>query len=1051
MNATSVSSPAVRTPLLWISASAGTGKTFCLSTRYLELLFAGVPVDTIVATTFTRKAAGEILERVLSRLADAIEHDSKRKELAASIGRRALKREECQRVLSGVLRQLHRLRIGTIDSLFAQVARCYSLELELPIGWTVCEEHELENQRRAAIQAVLDENDAKSLGSMINLMAKGDSVRSVYRLMDQAVVVGYAAYRDSVEGAWEHPRIPARPSESPEALRESLKLLAKQFPEFQKAIDNDLERWGEVPWDSLLGAGIYKKVLEGGTTFRRKELPSEIVSCYQKLIAHAGRELVQLVAWQTEGTRDLLEAYDLQVRKLRGGGLSFDDVTWFVARHIGADHNAASDYAFRMDSRMDHWLLDEFQDTSALQWRVLKAMVQAAPLAGGGSFFCVGDAKQAIYGWRGGSASIFRSIPHDESFPPIKKDTLTSSWRSAPAVIDTVNRIFQQGKGHNRLENYPAVPQWLEQFPTHTTQRSSWPGYATLRVADDKDSVMEAAVAEIAYLRREAPDRSIGVLVRKNETVAELRHMMMEAGIAASEEGGNPLTDSPAVAWVRAWLKLLDHPQDSVARFQWLHSPLGKHGRSSPLEELHNDELFAATAKEGKSRLMERGLGATLEEVVRGLGPSVGARDARRLEQLVELAYQFEPQAGTRTAPFLRLLETRRVADPGDQPVRVMTIHQAKGLEFDCVVLPELEVDWYRNTDSLVIHRPTPGDPIDRAFRRPNKTVLPFLQAEERQDCEDAGGEAIGELLCLLYVALTRPRYGLYMFVAPQDKAEHQLGWSGLLRAALADGEPLMPGETAYETGDARWWRQLPTETASTRTVAPEPPRRFLLTPAPRRKKLPPRVAPSQVDDSTRRRAAELLSLNTAPMEYGTLVHAWFESIEWLEGEPAADPARLAEIAARTVRPADSGQLDSWIRQFLEYLQSPHVSRFLRRRSYDDPVQFGVAPAAASQVVEWTVSNERPIHWQREDGALVVGSIDRLVVGRDADGRVVAAHIIDYKTGKVENPAQLEERRSHYQPQMDAYAAVVAEIYGIEPSSVVTDLVFVDADAGLIS
>ncbi len=1046
----SVSRYQLSTPLLWISASAGSGKTYRLSTRYLELLFAGVPVDTIVATTFTRKAAGEIFDRVLKRLADAIADEGARRELAQAIGATSLEKSQCEAVMARVLRQLHRLRIGTIDSLFAQIARCHSLELGLPLRWTVWEEHELASLRESAIQAVLDENDGSALRTIIHLMAKGDSVRSIYRLMDSAVESGYATFRDSAGGAWEYPRLPPVPEESAEAICDRLRELAEEHPALREKIEEDIARWESDGAEGLLSCGIAKSVFAGRTRYNRRELPEELVATYQKLIAHAAVRIVQLIAWQTEGTYRLLAAYDEQIKKLRGGGLSFDDVTWFVAQHVAEDEQAAAGYAFRMDSRMDHWLLDEFQDTSALQWRVLRALITASPLGEGRSFFCVGDAKQAIYGWRGGSAEIFRSIPEDPRFAGIVEESLTMSWRSSPVVIETVNRVFRDGLRYNRLEEYPAVREWLERFPEHTTHHTEAPGYAAMRVADDKEAVLEAAVAEIVRLRQEAPSQSIGVLVRKNETVAQLRHLLLEADVAASEEGGNPLTDSVAVSWVRAWLKLLDHPIDRMARFQILHSPLGSSPpRRSTAEALDDDTFFDEMASKGRREVVEFGLGRTLEELVRSWGPHVGARDARRLEQLVELAYGYETQIGTTTAPFLRLVETKRIPDPADEPVRVMTIHQAKGLEFDCVVLPELDIDWYRTQHRLVAHRPAPSKPFDRVFRRPNKEARQFLHEEERQDVEQADRDFIGEMFCLLYVALTRARYALYLFVAPQERADHSLTWSGLLRAALADGEPLGPGEMPFELGDAEWWRQLPDEAQPSSTVAvPTDIEPLPLVRPQEASQQSERVAPSQVASSSTLDAAALLRSRSQALDYGTLVHAWLESITWLDEADHADPARWQAIAMRLGYGGNREELDQWQERFQGYLQCEQIARFLRRSTYDEPSPFGLEEKLARRVAEWRVTNERPIHWWRKDGSLVVGSIDRLVLGYDNQGRPIAAHIIDYKTGPIRDETELADRQDHYGPQMRTYAEVIQEIYGLEPSAVATDLVFLDRKEG---
>ena len=104
---------------LLIRASAGTGKTYQLSNRYLGLLSDEVPLDRILATTFTRKAAGEILDRLIGRLAEATQDAGKRRELARSVGAGALSRATCLGWLEHAMRHLHRLRVSTLDSFFS--------------------------------------------------------------------------------------------------------------------------------------------------------------------------------------------------------------------------------------------------------------------------------------------------------------------------------------------------------------------------------------------------------------------------------------------------------------------------------------------------------------------------------------------------------------------------------------------------------------------------------------------------------------------------------------------------------------------------------------------------------------------------------------------------------------------------------------------------------------------------------------------------------------------------------------------------------------------
>ena len=125
---------------LIIRASAGTGKTFQLSNRYLTRLVDGIPPDQILATTFTRNAAAEILERVLKRLATGATADTNANDLASEIGRPDLTRADCVRLLTELTRSLHRIRVSTLDSFFVKLAGNFAQELGLPADWSIVDE-----------------------------------------------------------------------------------------------------------------------------------------------------------------------------------------------------------------------------------------------------------------------------------------------------------------------------------------------------------------------------------------------------------------------------------------------------------------------------------------------------------------------------------------------------------------------------------------------------------------------------------------------------------------------------------------------------------------------------------------------------------------------------------------------------------------------------------------------------------------------------------------------------------------------------------------------
>ena len=239
------------------------------------------------------------------------------------------------------------------------------------------------------------------------------------------------------------------------------------------------------------------------------------------------------------------------------GALRFNSVNRRVAALL--DSNQTKQINYRLDQQISYLLLDEFQDTSLDQWKVLspfatEAMRDNEP----GSLFCVGDTKQAIYGWRGGVAEIFDLV--QESLDSDDVSELTQSRRSSPEVIEAVNRVFlnaHTARGLGRMKS--AVEQWQQRFSRHSAFHAEMPGHVTLqRVLKDEDrNVREFAAEQIAELVARHPDRSIGVLVRTNKIVNEMIFNLSAVGVKASEEGGNPLMDSAAVGLIASLLHSL--------------------------------------------------------------------------------------------------------------------------------------------------------------------------------------------------------------------------------------------------------------------------------------------------------------------------------------------------------------------------------------------------------------------------------------------------------------------------------------------------------------
>lgn len=1063
-------------PHVVIRASAGTGKTYQLAVRFIGLLAAGARPEEILATTFTRKAAGEILDRVLFWLAKAAADDGERKQLAEAIGDTSLTPKRCRELLMATLRRLHALRVGTLDSYFLQMATSFGQELGLPPGWSICEEQIDALLRDEAIELLLSRGKFADLLTLVHSLTKGAAARSVSRLARDTVTSLLELYRETTPEAWQKIAVckGLEPAEQDELLAEvaTLPLDNKQM---EKARGEDLERFRAGDWEGFIDKGLAGKVLSGEGVFYKKPLPKELVKLYERLLKHVESILVGQVARQTEATHDLLLRFAEHYRalQLEERALRFSDVTFRLAD--GAGQVALERLAFRMDGGVRHLLLDEFQDTSPVQWRVLRPLALRLT-SSGGSFFCVGDVKQAIYGWRGGVAEIFDAL--EGQLKGLQGASLAKSYRSSQPVIGAVNVVFKKLTAHPNLDKLTEpVAHWQQAFPEHSTAREDLAGYVTLTVAP---AIAEEGEDQAVLTFKHTAERvreclatttraSIGVLVRTNTAVARLIYELKVRGIQASEEGGNPLIDSPAVELILSLLKLADHPGDGVARFHVAKSPLGssvaelvkvpdiaESGGNSHEFRYEDDAAASRLAQKIRRQLLEDGYGPTVLAYARQLAPSCVERDRSRLQQLVELAYEYQPASTLRTCDFLRLVSTRRIPDPQAADVRVMTIHQAKGLEFDIVFLPELEHRLIGQPDRFVAGRPGPTEAVNVVCRLADKNVRQFFPPELQKLFDDDMCLEVSESLCVLYVAMTRAVHALHMIVAPAKVSEKTMPktFAGILRATLAAGKPAVGGAVLYEQGDADWSSTLrregktPAESKLTEDTAarrePRPPVRLAPT-----TKTPERgwerVSPSGLEGGAQIFGAQALAAKSSvAFGIGTLFHAWLAELAWLDdGLPSDEVLRCLAARLRGNSGLSAAQLGQHMDRFRQQLAANAVSAVLSREFYHSPGKMGLkAKAWPTKEVEIVAQRERGFALQ-QDQKLMTGSIDRLVIVKSA-GKPIAADVIDFKTDEIPpgNKRALAEKVDFYRPQLEAYRDVSAELLGIEAKQIAARLIF---------
>ncbi|MBC8351849.1 MAG: UvrD-helicase domain-containing protein [Planctomycetes bacterium] len=1042
-----------------IRASAGTGKTFQLSNRYLALLNAGVTPDQILATTFTRKAAAEILDRIVVRLADAASDRKACKQLGEFIGDTSLTCERCRKQLIGLLRSLHRLQVSTLDSFFGQMARSVSLEIGLSPAWQIVDQFQDAVIRDEAIEAVIDGEDTNELLTLTHLLTKGEANRSIGQMIRTTVNDLESLFQETDADAW-HALSFEKPLSDDEfvLVLEDLRTLVMPGKRFERARDEDYTRALVGDWETFIAKGLAGKVLAGEVTYYKKPIPDHAVAIYKRLLKHSRSLLLGRIAKQTEASYDLLAKFDAEyaTRKRQQHANRFDDVTRFLARSLpdalsdNRGNGAYRQLSFRLDASVQHLLLDEFQDTAPAQWDVLRPFAERVTGEADASFFCVGDTKQAIYGWRGGVAEIFDAISSE--LPALEETGLNASFRSSEPVIETVNEVFANACQHSNLGRAEdAVQKWCQRFTRHSTKREDLAGYVALETASGSDGLLKFTAERVAEFAVRSPSHTVGVLVRRNDTVGKLIGLLREQQVLASEEGGNPLTDSAAVQLVLSLLRLADHPGDTIARFHVAASPLRN---SLDLMDHEDDESCFRISQEVRRSLIDRGYGPTIASWAEILSPKITQRECSRLGQLVELAFTYQRRATNRVDDFVRFVEQQRVADPTSAQVRVMTIHQAKGLEFDIVVLPELEGRLIGQPDSFVVHRKTPVSPANRICRYVNSDMQQLLPKKFQQMFEEATDRTVTESLCVLYVALTRAVHALHMIIAPSKENERvvPLTSAGLLRAALRGNEAALPDTLLYERGDKDWFSQVTREEPATvATREPLPAAIQLARTRKHRRRGLDRQSPSGFEGGARVNMNELLRpRQSSALARGTLIHAWFEQITWIE-EGTPDEQRLRRVASE-LRRSEASVLDieHELAAFREMLAQPSVLHQLSQAAYTAPAKIGfgksVCDALTMDKPRVVVENERTFA-VRNGCQLLNGSIDR-IVWIYAGQQLVAADIIDFKTDAVESDNALSKKREYYRPQLESYRDAVCRMSGLAPEQVIARLVLVSS--GLI-
>jgi len=961
-----------------IRASAGTGKTYALATRFIRLMCeGGVKPEHIVALTFSRAAAQEIYTKILMLLCESAGY---RHQLRALVDAQ------------------HLGTIATLDSFILRIVRNFPREMGFQNAVEVLDPTDESDAVDAAIAEVLARTDrsGEDIAEAYVTAKRGEHVRTclggISRILNaegwRDFVVAHPDCADwtvaSMCAALGVDLTSACPDLSILPFNEVGRRISPEeaFCDFVRAYDgtDGFIPDGKGAKELMYFFWDHPDATEYAYMFYRKPYVFKCGAAGAAAIRGAIRHMVNLyLRRQLEIVKAKIDlvlavegAYDRLTR--RAGKLTFGDFTKYSAENeFSARGIAIRNVEFRFDLHFDHWALDEFQDTSELQWRCLRSLVRHAAEAGAAgedrTVMVVGDIKQSIYTWRGASARPFEEIARWPAFAGGMRD-LSESHRYGPNIADFVNRVF----GRDNID----IPAWADGWIDHVSHQQP----DAVRVVGTADDPLALLADEVTALWRRhaavASDETVAVLVRSNEQGLSVAESLRARGLPVVWEGVNRVHDLPVVEAVLALLKLADHPEDTAA---WRTVNDLFDVRRILLPECAD----APAVSSAVSRLLtHQGLARTLRDFCRtlreGHGLAPDGLSCERLKALVERGVAFESRrsGGGNVDDFIRFLEksvTRELAVSSDV-IRVLTIHRAKGLGFDHVFVPLLEGErWNAAID---------GPKISAPLYDGGAWVLGHLKrgCEQFNDRTRAAFTAMRlermmESLRTYYVAFTRAKKSMCI-VLPDDRATADptkgLLMRDLVLRAIGNTLPWSRGEESpsfkAKSGMANSSRQLRLQTAT--------PRLSIV-----------RVSPSSATHGAAvyHKTADALfdrDFGTA-LERGIDVHRRYEAMEWASGdELAAMPTAF--------RPA--------------FTKPSEDARVWREQGYE------------------LFANNR---WE-------TGQFDRVVFTK---GR---ATIYDFKTNAVrreEDAAAFSERmRRTYAPQMAAYRAALVRLTGLAPERI---------------
>ncbi|WRB65643.1 RecB-like helicase [Helicobacter pylori] len=728
-----------------LKASAGSGKTFALSVRFLALLFKGANPSEILTLTFTKKATAEMKERILDYLKilqkENLE-DEKEKEKSQNILKEleekyrldpSFVQNSVQKIYQRFLNA--EIRISTIDAFFQSILRKFCWFVGLSANFEVNEDTKAyQQQLNESFLSALNNEQLNELSVFIAQCLSydsytSDSILERLRFLKNKL---YLFDPNKKDPAFDEERF----LEKLRSLNQQIQNIETASNEAKKAIKCDDFRGflnSSLTWlEKKSEYRYFKKFKDEIPTLESEceEIENDLKRYYEARESALFKKFPKFI-----------QLYDRATSKIQA--LDFDAIKDKVHALLnGYKEMPAEFFYFRLDSKIAHILIDEFQDTSLNDYKILAPFIDEIKAGIGQakwhrSVFFVGDVKQSIYGFRGSFSSLFESVSKD-----FYHDNLEFNHRSSPLIINYVNTIFKKA-----YQNSPTA--YLEQkYPKASSNKHARDGYVKVSlVADERGLLLEQILQEAKnLLEHRIEPKDIAILCTRNKDALEIKNYLQKnlSAIRPSTESSTKLSQFVESKIIKNALEyaLAEEP----------YKPFYKHSVLKLAGYLHDDAIALAGFNPKKEsvagfvwKVME--LFELYTECVQiCLELAVGCEDANE---------------------FLEKLEAKEIASFKAEGAQIMTIHKSKGMQFPYVIVCERLGKPKTNNSNQFLEEYSGTELIRLYYRMKNREVVDKDYARVLDKEEAAKNH---EETNMYYVAFTRAELGLIVVAKDKDQ-----------------------------------------------------------------------------------------------------------------------------------------------------------------------------------------------------------------------------------------------------------------------------------------